>query len=122
VSVYCDEAGIHWRQEDPNTLQVRHRDKPAEIWTAGANRPYLSPEAIAATRLPAGHPEGYLEAFANIYGAFAGDVRSGIASAHPGYATVADGIAAMCFIRAARRSSERGAAWIDLSSAKDHMT
>ncbi len=122
VSIYCDEAGIHWRQEDPNTLHVRHRDKPAEVWTAGANRPYLSPEAIGATRLPAGHPEGYLEAFANIYGAFAGDVRNGIASAHPGYATVADGIAAMRFIRAARRSSERGAAWIDLSGAKDHTT
>jgi predicted dehydrogenase len=121
LSIYCDEAGIHWHQEDPSTLQVKHRDKPAEIWTAGANRPYLSPEAVAATRLPAGHPEGYLEAFANIYGAFADDVRRGAASANPGYATIEDGIAAMRFIRAARLSSERGAAWVDLADLKEHI-
>jgi predicted dehydrogenase len=122
VSIYCEEAGVHWRQEEPNTLQVKHRDKPAEIWTAGTNRPYLSAEAIAATRLPAGHPEGYLEAFANIYQSFADDVRSGTASATPGYATMEDGVAAMRFIRAARRSSEGGAVWIDLAGAEEHAT
>lgn len=115
VSIYCDEAGLHWAQEQPNALRVKRRDKPEEIWTPGSNRAYLAPEALAAARIPAGHPEGYLEAFANIYAAFAQDVASGRPSAHPGYATIEDGLAAMRFLRAARLSSERGTAWIDLA-------
>ena len=117
ISVYCEEAGVHWRQEEPNTLTLKRQNKPAEILTVGVNRPYLAPEASAASRLPAGHPEGYLEAFANIYRAFASDVRAGRqSSADPGYATIADGISAMRFVRAARLSSEAGATWIELQS------
>ena len=121
ISIYCDEAGLHWHQEQPDKMRVQRRDRPAEIWTAGANRSYLGNAAIAAAQLPAGHPEGYLEAFADLYRAFAEDVRAGKQSADPGYATIEDGITTMRFIRAARLSSERGQAWIDLASldAKD---
>jgi predicted dehydrogenase len=117
ISIWCEEAGLHWRQEEPNTLILKRQNKPAETLTAGVNRPYLANEAVAAARLPAGHPEGYFEAFANIYRAFADDVRAGKqASADPGYATMADGVSAMRFVRAARLSSEKDAAWIELDS------
>jgi predicted dehydrogenase len=117
ISIWCEEAGLHWKQEEPNTLTLKRQNKPAETLTAGVNRPYLASEAIASARLPAGHPEGYFEAFANIYRAFADDVRAGKqASADPGYATMADGVSAMRFVRAARLSSEKDAAWIELDS------
>ena len=77
---------------------------------------YLSKSALAVSRTPGGHPEGYLEAFANIYAAFAADVRSGKPSAEPGYATPEDALSAMRFVRAAHLSSEAGAKWIDLNS------
>jgi predicted dehydrogenase len=116
ISVYCESAGLHWRQEEPNTLYVNRRDKPAEVWTAGGNRPYLASSARAVSRTPAGHPEGYLEAFANIYAAFAADVRNGTQSPEPGYATPEDALSAMRFVRAAHLSSAANAKWIDLAN------
>ena len=117
ISVWCDDAGLHWRQEEPNTLRVGYRDKPTEIWHAGANRAYLSNEVLAIQRTPGGHPEGYLEAFANIYRAFGEQLRGAPMPAdEPGYATMDDAIAGMKFIRASLESSSKGAVWVDLSS------
>jgi predicted dehydrogenase len=115
IDVYCDEAGLHWRQEEPNTLRVGYRDKPTEIWHAGANRAYLASDILAIQRTPGGHPEGYLEAFANIYRAFGLQLRGQpLAGDEPGYATMADTLAGMKFIQASLESSRRGAVWIDL--------
>ncbi len=117
ISVYCDELGLHWRQEEPNSLRVGRRDRPDEIWHAGGNRAYLAPDTRAIQRTPGGHPEGYLEAFANIYHAFGQEVLTAKrAEAVPGYATLDDAIAAMKFIHAARRSSDAGAVWVDLDT------
>ena len=117
IAVYCEEAGLHWRQEQPNTLRVGRRDRPDETWHAGANRAYVAPEIRAIQRTPGGHPEGYLEAFANLYAAFGADIRAGKPPAEePGYATMDDAIVGMKFVRACKRSSEQGAVWIDLSS------
>lgn len=116
ISVWCEEAGLHWRQEQPNSLRVAPRGKPEEIWTPGGDRSYLGEAAMAATRLPSGHPEGYFEAFANIYRDFAEAVR-GRVPASPSYASLADGVAGMRFIQAAHDSSARGAQWVDL---KEH--
>ena len=113
ISVWCEEAGLHWNQEQPNSLRVARRGKPEEIWTPGADRRYLGAAAMAATRLPSGHPEGYLEAFANIYRDFAEAVR-GRAPERPSYASLDDGIAGMRFIQAAYDSSSQDAAWVDL--------
>ncbi|MFM5932061.1 MAG: Gfo/Idh/MocA family protein [Novosphingobium sp.] len=113
IDVYCDEAGLHWRQEEPNTMRIGYRDKPTEIWHAGGNRAYLSPEILAIQRTPGGHPEGYLEAFANIYQAF-GNELLGAASAEPGYATMEDTLAGMKFLAASLESSRQGAVWVDL--------
>ena len=117
ISVYCEEAGLHWRQQEPNRLRVGRRDRPDEIWHAGANRAYVAPEILAIQRTPGGHPEGYLEAFANLYAAFGADIRAGAQGAgDPGYATMIDAIVGMKFVRACKRSSDQGAVWIDISS------
>lgn len=113
ISVYCDEAGLHWQQEQPNSLTIGRRDKPTEVWHAGANRAYLAPNVRTVQRTPGGHPEGYLEAFANIYRAFGDELRSG-SMAEPGYATIDDTLSGMRFLVASLESSRRGAVWVDL--------
>ncbi|HMO67376.1 MAG TPA: Gfo/Idh/MocA family oxidoreductase [Novosphingobium sp.] len=115
ISIWCDEAGLHWRQEEPNTMRIGYRDRPTEIWHAGANRAYLDGEILAIQRTPGGHPEGYLEAFANIYQAFGNDLRGHLAEGDdPGFATIDDTMAGMRFLRASLESSRKGAVWIDL--------
>ncbi len=115
ISIYCDEAGVHWRQEQPNTMTVKRLNRPDEVWHAGANRGYLSPAIAAIQRMPAGHPEGYLEAFANIYTAFAKQIRGTVTGGgDPGYATMEDTLSGMNFLRAALESSRQGAVWVAL--------
>lgn len=65
IRVYGEKGGFEWSQMEPNTLTVRWSDKPVEVYRTGG--PGICDEAAAHTRIPAGHPEGYLEAFANIY-------------------------------------------------------
>ena len=115
IDVWCDEAGLHWRQEEPNTLRIGYRDRPTEIWHAGANRAYLDGDILAIQRTPGGHPEGYLEAFANIYRAFGKALRGEATQGDdPGYATIEDTLAGMHFLRASLESSRAGAVWVDL--------
>jgi predicted dehydrogenase len=74
LRVYGDAASLDWRQQEPNTLLLKHAHKPAELIRSGGDG--LGAAARAHSRLPAGHPEGYLEAFANVYRHFAGQVRA----------------------------------------------
>lgn len=74
VRVYGERGGLEWRQQEPNTLWLKWPDRPTEMLRTGGA--YLGALAAANTRIPMGHPEGYLEAFANIYQAFAGQVRA----------------------------------------------
>ena len=113
ISVWGEEAALHWAQEQPNHLTLAPRGAAHEIWTPGGDRRYVSTEAMRVTALPSGHPEGYFEAFANIYRDFAEAVR-GRAPERPCYASVADGLAHMRFIQAAYESSARDGAWVDL--------
>ncbi len=69
IRVYGERASLHWAQEEPNRLWIKHADGPEEIRHAAGS--YLSADARAVTRLPGGHPEGYLEAFAVLYREFA---------------------------------------------------
>jgi predicted dehydrogenase len=117
IDVYCEEAGLHWRQEEPNTMRIGYRDRPTEIWHAGANRAYLSADVRAIQRTPGGHPEGYLEAFANIYHAF-GEALRGQARGEPGYATMDDTLSGMRFLAASLASSRNGAVWVDLQETE----
>ena len=74
IRVYGERGGFEWLQHDPNTLILRWADRPAEIIRTGNG--YMSPLAKWNTRTPGGHPEGYIEAFANIYRNFDRTVRA----------------------------------------------
>jgi hypothetical protein len=109
---------VLWAQENPNSLQFYRHGKPREILTRGRSE-YLAAEAMAVTRIPWGHPEGYLEAFANIYtGAFHAIRRHIEGRPLPvqeyAFPTVHDGVRGMQFIAAAVESADRGAAWVTL--------
>ncbi len=109
LQVYGTLGGLEWQQESPNLLSLKFLNAPHEIRHAGG--PYLSADAKRATRLPAGHPEGYIEAFANLYRDFAEQIHDVQPATHaPG---IEDGIRGMAFIETAVRSSA-AAAWCDL--------
>ena len=114
LRVYGEKAGLEWHQEHPNELTVKYPDKPAEIWRRGNG--YLGAEAKNATRIPPGHPEGYLEAFGNIYREAFRAIAAEVAGERPprdlDFPTIADGIEGMQFIETAVRSAKRGARWV----------
>ncbi|MCW1913995.1 Gfo/Idh/MocA family oxidoreductase [Luteolibacter sp. GHJ8] len=114
IRVYGTEGSIEWHQEHPNELVVKFLDKPREIWRRGNS--YNGPEATAFTRLPFGHPEAFIEAFANIYLAASEAIRDELAGKFPrpeGYdfPSVDDGVAGMAFIEATVKSAQNNAAW-----------
>jgi len=74
LRIYGDAASLDWRQQEPNSLWLKHAHKPAELVRSGGNG--LGAATRAHSRLPSGHPEGYLEAFANVYRHFAAQVRA----------------------------------------------
>ncbi|GGD13384.1 Gfo/Idh/MocA family protein [Aquisalinus flavus] len=120
IEIYGDKASLHWQQEQPNELIVKTRGKPEQILRPGVNMPFLSERALANCRTPGGHPEGYIEAFANIYGAFAAAVKTyPDTDEEPGFAMIEDGIATMRFIRAAVNSSKNKSAWTPLSGIEN---
>ena len=118
IRVYGEVGGLEWHQKEPNTLLVKWPDKPAEVWRTGTN--YLGLAAAANTRTPPAHPEGYIEAFANIYRNFAAHLRAVIEGRTPDrfvldYPNIEDGIRGMAFIEAAVESSRNNARWTKLS-------
>lgn len=106
LRIYGEKAGLRWRQEDPNMLWIFHDDGHSEVVQAGD--PSLGPDALRATRTPGGHPEGYLEAFANLYRDFARQIRGEEGSLVPG---IADGLRGMALIEQAVALSKAGAGW-----------
>lgn len=113
IRVYGTKAGLEWHQMEPNTLIFKQPGKPNEL--LHTNMPYMSEESKALTRVPAGHPEGYLEAFANIYKLAMADIRRVESGEQPqgGYPTVYDGLRGMQFITRVVESSQKGAVWVD---------
>ncbi len=117
IRVYGEKGGLEWKQMDPNTMIVKWLDKPTEVIRAGQK--YLSDEAKAFTRTPAGHPEGYLEAFANIYRAFTRAVRDfkpgkKINAAKYDFPDVEDGVRGMNFVQTAVKSASSNRKWTKL--------
>lgn len=106
IRLYGDKAGLAWKQEEPNTLTLYHLDGRTELLRAGA------PQVSAPFRTPGGHPEGYLEAFANLYRDFACQLRGEPGSLLPG---AEEGLRGMAFIDTAVRASVAGAGWVDLT-------
>ncbi len=111
IEVYGDKASLHWAQEEPNTLTIKTRGEPDRVLRPGVNVGYLSSEAIARCRTPGGHPEGYIEAFANLYADFARAVIACPDETDYGCTSVADGVRAMRFVRAAITSTDNGSQW-----------
>lgn len=112
LRVYGDLASIEWHQQEPNSLWVKHAHKPRELLRSGTA--HLGPAAHYHSRLPAGHPEGYLEAFGNLYRSFAAQVRAhtnGMASSSsfPRVPGIDSALRGMAFIETvvAASSSER---------------
>lgn len=108
LRIYGDKGGLDWKQETPNTLLLRYLDGRSELVEAGD--PSLGPDAVSASRTPGGHPEGYLEAFANIYRDFAKQMRGQPGSLAPG---MEDGLRGMRLIDVAVRASAEEHGWID---------
>ncbi len=118
VEIDGTKGALEWHQEEPNKMTIRTNGKPHQIYTRGGG-PYLGAAAGASTRIPAGHPEAFLEAFANIYTAAYDDmiVRAGGQkhdAAGSRYPSVADGVDGMNFITQCVASSQDGGAWRSL--------
>lgn len=119
IEIYGDAGSIHWAQEEPNTMTIKRRAQPDQVLRAGSNVGYLSAAALSVCRTPAGHPEGYIEAFANLYAGFARAVHDYPAHSGTGCASVADGVATLRFIRAALTSSRNQSAWTALAGIEN---
>lgn len=103
IRVYGEKGGLEWQQHEPNTLLVKWTDKPTQIYRTGTG--FMGSAAVANTRTPGGHPEGYLEAFANIYRNFSHALRARLNSDEPkpewlDFPGIEDGIRGMKFIDA----------------------
>ncbi|MGN8277101.1 Gfo/Idh/MocA family protein [Pseudomonas sp. SMV71] len=115
IRVYGDKGGLEWRQEEPASLIHRCVDQPLRVLRSGVGQPWLCEAARQRMRLPAGHPEGYLEAMANLYGDFARAIR-GQVEGHdaPGVPGIEIGLRGMAFIEAAIANHRGNAKWTEL--------
>ena len=114
IRIYWEKAGLEWQQEHPNELLVKFPDQPKQTWRRGNG--YVGDTAKKFTRIPAGHPEGYLEAFANIYQEAFRAIRAEVAGkkmpSDLDFPTIDDGVEGMAFIDTVVKSSARGAKWL----------
>ena len=121
IRVYGEKGGIEWAQQEPNTLIVKWLDQPTQILRAGGNYgDRLSSFAILNCRTPGGHPEGYLEAFGNIYRNFALTLSARIDGKEPSkenfdFPKVEEGIRGMAFIDNVVASSQSSQKWTSYS-------
>jgi predicted dehydrogenase len=116
IRVYGEKGGIEWLQHEPNSLIVKWLDEPMQILRAGSNYAHLSSFARHNCRTPGGHPEGYLEAFANIYRNFALTLGCKIDGVEPtpemlDFPSVEDGLRGMAFIDNVVLSAQSDKKW-----------
>lgn len=116
IRVYGEKGSLEWVQETPNELTFRPTDGPHQILARGSS--YLDPAAQRVSRLWTGHPEGFIDAFANVYS----DIAAAILARRDGYAadplaftfpTVADGVLGVRFVEAAVESNRQDGRWVD---------
>ncbi|WP_170669101.1 Gfo/Idh/MocA family protein [Alteromonas pelagimontana] len=111
IRVYGDKGGLEWQQMEPNSVIYRPLGEPYRVYRAGGGQPGLYDEAAARCRTPGGHPEGYLEAMANLYTAFAKAVRAKQTGTAEGVPGLTSGIRGMAFIDAMLSSSKSETKW-----------
>lgn len=116
LRVYGTRAALEWHQEHPNELVVKFADKPKQVWRRG--NPYAGDAAKRVTRIPSGHPEGYLEAFGNIYKeafrAIRAELQGKPVPEDLDFPTIDDGVVGMQFLAAAVESARGGATWVKM--------
>ena len=115
IRVYGDKGGLEWRQMEPNSVIYRPIDAPYQVFRAGQGQVGLCDEASARCRVPAGHPEGYLEAMANLYTDFAKAVRANQKGKAEGVPGINSGIRGMVFIDAMLASTDSDTKWESVS-------
>ncbi|TKC00477.1 Gfo/Idh/MocA family protein [Pedobacter cryophilus] len=120
IRVYGEKGGLEWQQADANTLTLKWLDEPAQTYRTGGS--YLSSFAQHNTRTPSGHPEGYLEAFANIYKNFAEHILAIQNQSEPkkeslDYPGITEGIRGMAFIETVIASGKSTQKWLDLKKS-----
>jgi predicted dehydrogenase len=117
IRVYGENGGLEWAQQEPNTLLYKSLDQPTQILRAGSNYPkHLSSYATHNCRTPGGHPEGYLEAFGNLYRNFALTLSARIDGTNPptealDFPSVNEGIRGMAFIENVVNSAGSDVKW-----------
>ncbi len=119
--VYGEKGGLEWHQHEPNTLLIKHLDRPMEVYRTGVDHGYLKDVALAHTRIPAGHPEGFIEAFANLYRNVAMTISARLEGKKPDpvyvdFPTVKDGVRGIAFLNTVIKSSESDQKWTPFSS------
>ncbi len=121
IRIYGDKGGLEWHQQEPNTLYAKWTDRPTEVIRMGNNN-FIGEHALHNSRTPGGHPEGFIEAFANIYSNFAHTIRSikngeTPAEEYLDFPTVYDGVRGMQFIEtmveAGYNENTKWQKWID---------
>ena len=117
IRVYGEKGSLEWHQEEPNTLGACWLDKPTETRRTATD--FVGEAASSSARLPAGHPEGYLEAFANIYSSFADALSSALAgensdATRPDFPDVHDGVRGMAFLDAVEESTGSEKKWVEV--------
>ncbi len=122
IEVDGTKGSLEWHQEDPNKMWVRANGQAHRLYTRDPNAPYMSETAKISCRLPSGHPEAFLEAFANVYTAAYNDMaaRAGgkrVDSSKSLYPNVADGLDGINFITQSVASSKENGAWRALKHA-----
>jgi len=116
------KGALEWHQEEPNKMLVRVNGQPHRLFTRDPNAPFMTDSAKGSCRLPSGHPEAFLEAFANIYTAAYADMihratGKKVDAAKSLYPNVADGVDGMNFITQSVASSKKDGQWLPLKHA-----
>ena len=110
IRVYGTKGSIEWLQDDPNNLKFTELDKPMKVITRASK--LVSKFSLSSSRIAAGHPEGFFEAFANIYSEFADQIHN--KNKKYSFPTIDDGVAGIKFIYAAKKSSNLNSKWIKI--------
>lgn len=118
IRVSGENGSLEWQHRDPNSLQFKFLEKPIETWRAGES--YLSSYAKHVSRTPAGHPEGFIEAFANLYRNFTLTLNALLQGTQPApewdYPGIEEGYRGMLFVEKAVESSKNNSMWVLMSS------
>jgi predicted dehydrogenase len=123
IEVDGTKGSLQWRQEEPNVMTVRTNGQPHRLYTRDPNAPYMNDAGKSACRLPSGHPEAFLEAFANVYrSAYDAMILRAegkkLEATNTIYPNISDGVEGMYFIQQSVASSKENGAWLPLKHAR----